>query len=231
MQKVTEGFTPLDLPLDWGTTGPLDAKIMIVGEAWGRDEHEAGKPFVGASGKELDRLLAEANIKRRDCFCTNVVSSRPPDNDMWHFFQPRKGASVEPFAGLHPTPLTLKWLTRLNEQLNKVRPALILAVGNYALWALTDAARVSYSSAAGGRMVPSGIMDFRGSMLWYRDYPRFKVPVLPIIHPAAIMRDWTKRDVTRHDLITRVPQALSEDWLDKWPAHLVGSPSASRLRD
>ena len=66
-------------------TGPCPARIMIVGEAPGADEVKAMQPFVGASGRELDKMLSEAGIIRADCFITNVCKRRPPANDITNF--------------------------------------------------------------------------------------------------------------------------------------------------
>ncbi|RLG66752.1 hypothetical protein DRN93_05820, partial [archaeon] len=60
---------------------PVPSKIALVGEAPGRDEELQGKPFVGASGRYLNRLLAAAGISRALCYVTNVVQVRPPNND------------------------------------------------------------------------------------------------------------------------------------------------------
>ncbi len=60
--------------------GPLNAKIMLIGEAPGRNEDESGKPFCGAAGKKLDELLASAGLNRKDIFITSVVKCRPPEN-------------------------------------------------------------------------------------------------------------------------------------------------------
>ena len=62
------------------TSGPLDAQIAIVGEAWGSDEAVAQKPFVGLSGMELTRLLADAGIDRDKCFLSNLGARRPVVN-------------------------------------------------------------------------------------------------------------------------------------------------------
>lgn len=56
-----------------GGTGPIDARIMLVGEAPGSDENDAGRPFVGPSGRILDRLINRAGLHREDLFITNVV--------------------------------------------------------------------------------------------------------------------------------------------------------------
>ena len=53
---------------------------MLVGEAPGAKEDESGRPFVGAAGRLLDELLAEAGLDRTDVFITNVVKARPPGN-------------------------------------------------------------------------------------------------------------------------------------------------------
>ncbi|NDJ75620.1 MAG: uracil-DNA glycosylase [Chloroflexi bacterium] len=60
--------------------GPVDADIMFIGEAPGFHEDQQGLPFVGASGKYLDQLLALIDLTRADVFITNVVKCRPPGN-------------------------------------------------------------------------------------------------------------------------------------------------------
>jgi len=60
--------------------GPASAEIMFIGEGPGFHENEQGHPFVGASGKFLDQLLAQAGVTRGDVFIANVVKCRPPGN-------------------------------------------------------------------------------------------------------------------------------------------------------
>jgi DNA polymerase len=60
--------------------GNPDARLMIIGEAPGRDEDIKGRPFIGRSGKLLTTVLELADIKREDVFITNVVKCRPPEN-------------------------------------------------------------------------------------------------------------------------------------------------------
>jgi len=60
--------------------GSSNAEIMFIGEGPGFHENEQGKPFVGASGKFLDQLLAQAELTRADVFICNVVKCRPPSN-------------------------------------------------------------------------------------------------------------------------------------------------------
>src|SRR5213082_833939 len=61
-------------------SGNADADLMFVGEAPGFHEDQQGKPFVGAAGKLLDKLLAEIDMQREDVFIANVLKSRPPGN-------------------------------------------------------------------------------------------------------------------------------------------------------
>ncbi len=58
----------------------IDADIMFIGEGPGYHEDQQGLPFVGASGKYLDELLAKNGLTRKDVFITNVVKCRPPGN-------------------------------------------------------------------------------------------------------------------------------------------------------
>lgn len=199
-----------------GTSGPRTAKIVIVGEAQGSEEAEVNRPFVGPSGRVLDQMLLEAGIKRDECFVTNVVNARPPANDMSAWFEP--GAPT--LGGLSPGPQITAGLETLYAQIRAIAPKLVIACGNYPLWALTSRAG---SQPDGPRpRTPSGILDFRGSQLyalesWKRD-PKVGsgasglLPVLPIAHPAAVLRDWTLRAPTVHDLRGRTPLALAGKW-------------------
>jgi len=60
--------------------GPVDAKIMFVGEGPGLNEDEQGRPFVGAAGKLLTELLESIELSRAEVFITNIVKCRPPSN-------------------------------------------------------------------------------------------------------------------------------------------------------
>lgn len=60
--------------------GNPDARVMLIGEGPGWHEDQQGKPFVGASGKFLSELLANAGLSREEVFITNVVKCRPPGN-------------------------------------------------------------------------------------------------------------------------------------------------------
>ena len=209
----------------YGTSGPRDARIVLVGESWGAAEADQRLPFVGESGKELTQMLADAGLRRADIFLTNCFAAQPPSNDAWRFFLPR---GDNRWKGLNPTPWVLSELERLYQQLRELRPTIVIAAGNYALWALTDGL-VSYSSESTGDgatvLVPTGIMSWRGSMLESTVLGGPPLKVLPVLHPAAILRAWYLRTPTVHDLSSRVPLALDGDWRPNPPPNIISKPT------
>jgi uracil-DNA glycosylase len=88
------------------------AKVMIIGEAPGREEDESGHPFVGATGRFLDHVLEGTGIDRKDFFITNTVKCRPPKNRT-----PRK---------LEVETCTSNYLF---EQIELINPRLIVLLG------------------------------------------------------------------------------------------------------
>ena len=95
--------------------GPADAEIMFIGEGPGFHENEQGHPFVGASGKFLDQLLAQAGVTRADVFIANVVKCRPPDN---------RDPSTDELAACN---------TYLEEQINTINPSIIVTLGRISM--------------------------------------------------------------------------------------------------
>ncbi len=105
--------------------GSATADVVLVGEAPGAREDATGRPFVGAAGKLLDLLLAEAGLGRDAVFITNVVKARPPGNR-----DPRADEVA------HHRP----WLER---QLAVVRPRVVVPLGRHALAHFAPGARIS----------------------------------------------------------------------------------------
>lgn len=60
--------------------GNVNADIVLIGEAPGKNEDEQGLPFVGLAGKFLDEMLRSAGMERNDVYITNIVKYRPPNN-------------------------------------------------------------------------------------------------------------------------------------------------------
>jgi len=173
------------------------AQIAIIGEAWGEAEAKARSPFIGWSGQELTRMLAEAGIHRTDCFLTNVFNLHPPGNDRSFFCGPKeerlegwpkllhgleKGMSN--YRGDYVRKDFAPELERLSDELVDLDPNIIIALGNTACWALLGTTSIS---------------RLRGTtQLSTHCASGFKV--LPTYHPAAVLRQWDLRPVTVVDL-------------------------------
>src|SRR4030095_5478488 len=126
--------------------------------------------------------------------------------------------------GLYPQQNVMEGLRKLKEQINAVRPSVIIGLGNYSLWGLTD--NCFSIGDEGGYKVPSGVGQWRGSMLRTSgDYGR--IPFLPTYHPAAALRTHSWRYMIKHDLSTRIPKALNGDW-DEPPYDFQIQPSFER---
>ena len=98
--------------------GNLNAKVMLIGEAPGRDEDEQGIPFVGRAGQLLNKMLLAIKLRREDVYITNVVNWRPPDN--------RTPTDDE----------ILEYLPFLQRQIDIVQPKFIFLLGGVAAKAI-----------------------------------------------------------------------------------------------
>jgi uracil-DNA glycosylase len=79
--------------------GTPAGRVMVIGEAPGRDEDRIGKPFVGRAGQLLDKMLASIGLSRqRNCYITNVINWRPPGN---RDPSPEEAAVCLPFLRRH----------------------------------------------------------------------------------------------------------------------------------
>lgn len=100
--------------------GAETARLMIIGEAPGRDEDLEGKPFVGRAGRLLDKMLAAIELGESDVHITNIVYWRPPGN---RTPTPQEALACRPF---------------LERQVALVEPEIILALGGAAAKHLFD---------------------------------------------------------------------------------------------
>lgn len=95
-------------------TGNPQARVLIVGEAPGKNEDLQGVPFVGAAGQYLNELLAYAGLRREDVYIANVLKCRPPGNR-------------------NPLPSEIEVCTPfLREQTRTIDPLFIVTLGNFA---------------------------------------------------------------------------------------------------
>lgn len=139
--------------------GQPHARLMLVGEAPGRDEDIAGRPFIGRSGQLLDRMLAAIGSGReRDSYITNVVYWRPPGNRDPSDFEV---AVCRPF---------------IMRQIELIGPEIVVFLGAQPARALL-----------GGEAVRSGIRKLRGHWCELEAGGR-RIRALPTFHPAYLLR-------------------------------------------
>jgi len=98
--------------------GNPHAAIMLIGEAPGQDEDAQGKPFVGAAGQLLTKILAAINLTRDEVFITNIIKCRPPQNR-------------DPLPDEQEACISI-----LQRQIEIIRPKFILLLGRIAAQAL-----------------------------------------------------------------------------------------------
>lgn len=133
--------------------GKYSAKFMIIGEAPGKEEDLTGHPFVGASGKFLNKVLEGTGLDRNDFFITNTVKCRPPKN------RTPKKSEIDICASSY-----------LFEQIELINPKLILLLGGVA--AKTVLGVKSVSEARGQVIEREGrkyIVGYHPAVRFYRE--------------------------------------------------------------
>lgn len=164
-------------------------KILLLGEAWGKDEAEERRPFVGSSGRLLNGLLRQVGIDRAECFVTNVFNLQPrPTNDVENLCDRKEGDVIRWMPALKRGKYVRSEyegeIKRLYREIEIFAPTLIIAFGGTAVWALTGI---------------EGIRRVRGAPLMSTlGVPGIKV--IPTYHPAAVFRDWSLRPIVLADL-------------------------------
>ena len=132
--------------------GRVPAALMIIGEAPGKFEDAAGRPFIGMSGKFLTKYLEMAGIRREDVFITNAVKCRPPNN---------RKPKMEEIEVCRPY---------LVSQLSLVNPKLVLALGVSAASALGMS--FSHLSEIRGK-VTDGMIGGKSVKIYVTFHPSF----------------------------------------------------------
>ncbi len=100
--------------------GPIPSKIVFVGEGPGQNEDLQGEPFVGLAGQLLDDMLSIIDLSRKNCYITNIVKCRPPQN--------RDPLPAEQDA----------CIGFLHQQLSILQPKIIVCLGRVAALRLID---------------------------------------------------------------------------------------------
>lgn len=178
------------LPAFAATSGPRNAKIALVAEAWGAQEQLTKIPLVGTTGQELNRMLKESGIDRSHCFATNVFALRPTDNKIEKLCLDKKGVGGKTYLrpalnmGKYIEPRFFPELDRLREELSIVRPNLVIALGAVSTWALLNSPKIG---------------SIRGTTSESTLLPGMKV--LATYHPSAVYRNWSLRPIVLADLL------------------------------
>jgi uracil-DNA glycosylase family 4 len=146
--------------------GDTSAEWMIIGEAPGADEDAQGEPFVGRAGQLLNEMLRAAGLKREQVFIANMLKCRPPED------RDPKPAEVE------------QCLPYLQQQIEKIQPRLILAVGHIAAHNLLQ--------------VDTPIGKLRGQV---HHYGAQNIPVVVTYHPAYLLRSPAQKRKSWDDLL------------------------------
>jgi DNA polymerase len=143
--------------------GDPHARLMFVGEGPGRSEDEQGRPFVGAAGQLLDKIIVAIGYTREQVYIANIVKCRPPENRLP---QPDEAQACLP------------WLER---QIELIAPTVIVCLGALATQTLVSP--------------EARITRWRGQ--WYERNGRL---LMPTFHPAALLRDPTKKRPVWEDM-------------------------------
>ncbi len=155
--------------------GSLDARLMFVGEAPGREEDLQGRPFVGEAGKILTSLITRMGegrgFSRQDVYIANIVKCRPPMN---RDPEPDEIATCLPF---------------LNRQIEIISPDVIVCLG-----------RISTHTLLGirGPLGKLSITKVRGKFYDYSAGGR-TIPLMPTFHPAYLLRNPKDKWLTWED--------------------------------
>lgn len=148
------------------------ADIMIIGEAPGKNESIQGRPFVGASGKFLDKLLHHINLKRENVYITNIVKDRPPEN---------RDPTLEEIKLYGPF---------LDRQIDIIEPKVIATLGRFSMvyimkkFSLED--QIEPISQAHGKAYTASA-----------SYG--KVNIFPLYHPAVALYNGSMAEVLQKD--------------------------------
>lgn len=152
--------------------GSVNADVMFIGEAPGKQEAKSGRPFVGASGRVLDELLEGIGLARDDVYITNVVKDRPPDNR-----DPRADeiALYRPF---------------LMRQIEIIEPKVIATLGRFAMDFILD----HFNLPLHGER----ISDLHGKPIVART-DRGPTTIIPLFHPAVALYNRNQRGTLEED--------------------------------
>jgi uracil-DNA glycosylase family 4 len=136
------------------------ARLLLIGEAPGKQEALSGRPFVGMSGRMLDGLLTSIGLDRRQVYITNILKDRPPEN------RPPQPDEIRQYAPI------------LRRQIEIIQPRVIATLGRFAMQFILAEFDMPEQ---GGK-----ISDLHGRPL-QASASYGQVAVLPLYHPAVAL--------------------------------------------
>lgn len=159
---------------------------MLVGEFPKEQDLVKSEPFAGGIGFELSKMLAEAKLHRESCFCTYVVDDRVPTGNINGLVAESKSKATDGHSlvnGRYVTAQVRDGIERLRREIELVKPDVVCAMGNLALFALTG----EWSA-----------MAWRSSIMESTLVPGLKV--IPTYSPAMVVAQMYLRPIVVHDL-------------------------------
>lgn len=152
--------------------GSHHAKIMFIGEAPGKNEAETGRPFCGAAGKVLDKLLASISLDRKEVYVTNIVKDRPTSNR-------------------DPLPEEIKlYAPFLDRQIDIIQPKVIATLGRFSM----DYIMKKF----GLESELQSISKMHGRMFDAKaEYGTVKI--VPLYHPAVALYNGSEMETLKKD--------------------------------
>ncbi len=157
--------------------GSIESKVLLIGEAPGKDEVAQGKPFVGAAGKNLNEFISILNITREDIYITNVVKYRLSKLNAKTNRLSNRPATVTDISINQP------WLLREIEIIN---PSIIVTLGNVPLRAVTNDKSLTIGSVHGK------LLDCKINGVEKKLYPLY--------HPASIIYNRSLKEIYIKDV-------------------------------
>lgn len=150
--------------------GSLNAKIMLIGEAPGRNEDIQGRPFVGKAGKILDDLLYSIDLKRNNVYITNILICRPPKN--------RNPLKKE-------INICKKYL---DLQIDIIQPNIIVTMGNFSTSDILNKFDLKVDK----------ISNIHGNI--YKIYNKLRnIKIIPLYHPAYAIYNKNIKNILFND--------------------------------
>lgn len=209
-------------------TGPkAQPKLAIIGDYPNDDELRLGLPFVGRDEKVFRILLEQAGLARRDCYLTTVFKEKPvmPDMSDWTHTKTELKAmglktSAPPIAkGRYLHPDRFRALGELREELEAVRPNIVLALGSVPLWALTTETSIMKNR---GSVLMSNLVEGQKVLSTYEPYKLIKqwelYPIISVDYQKAAKLSHTRENIIPSRQIWIRPTL--DDMEQYWEEHL-----------